>query len=241
MPFQNCLAIESFAGRVPPHRAGACREYLHDPQPFRFPLISLIRIRGTILMRSFIVSSVFALVVVVQYSSAACAGSCVCWDGFWNTKYCTNGWKPDPGRTLVYYTYSRTATDAKSIGSCVAAGDVPPQKICSASVAGTKVKSATLTGDLKISNFGFQGTLGEELTVRQSCGGTVSIKSWCSCCKVRARVKFRNTRKCGTCACSTCEDYKCGTLVEYVGVVCDEGDPECTVPTDCVNECPPSA
>jgi len=182
--------------------------------------------------------AILSLIIIPASTSDA---GCFC-----SFDYCLgNAWTTTPGSTIVTTTYGFTSTDKKDNGSCTIAGTTPPTKVCSSSVAGTQVQSATITGNIGAADFGFTGTLNVTLTAVQTCGGTSTISSWCSCCKTRARTKFKNTYMCGTCSCPSlfgiiCSSTYCGTLTEYVGVVCDEDDPKCVVPANCTATCPPT-
>jgi len=187
-----------------------------------------------------VITLTIAVVALGLFTPPAEAG---CWCGW---RYCLGAaaWTTDPGTVVTTDTYGVGSTSARNIGSCPYEGATPPTKVCTASAMWTTVKKAEVTGSISAENWGVSATVDQTLEVEVKCGGPVTISSWCSCCKTRARGKYKHTYACGTCACEdflggqawTCSDYYCGTLTEYVGVECDE--PGCTVPSDCTPQCP---
>lgn len=187
------------------------------------------------------------LVAAVSLVTSSTQAGCWCWQS-WYWEYCTgNSWTDTPGTTVVTTTYGASTSDPKNNGSCTYAGEPAPNKTCQANGGIKQAREWEISGDISAENWGLTGgvsaTQGEMIEFELSCGGPVVITGFCQCCNVRARVKFKNTYKCGECYCSlggvvACSYSYCGTKKEHDGVACDE--PGCTVPAGCNPHCPQS-
>lgn len=170
--------------------------------------------------------------------------SCWCWQS-WYWEYCLgDAWTDTPGSTVVTYVYGVTGESGPLVnGSCTQPNQNAPKKTCTVTGSLGRVKTWEITGEISPEGWGVSLTIGEEIDADVTCDATVVIESWCQCCHTRARVKYKNTFKCGECYCTlseylACSDTYCGNKKDYVGVVCDEIP--CTVPQPCTSVCPPS-
>lgn len=146
----------------------------------------------------------------------------------------------DPESVVVTYTYDTVATDSKSIGSCPYQGATPPEKVCVANAGTKNVYEWQISGTAEYEIFGVSAQYGEQEEINANCGGPVTINSWCSCCHARARLKYKNTYKCGECDCFLgvgCPKTHCGTNKEYDSLSCDD-QPACSPPDPCDPNCP---
>lgn len=149
-----------------------------------------------------------------------------------------------PGSVVVTYYTNILVTSSFANGDVVCdANNNPtaaPVKTCSANGGSSTVKSWKVTGQISYSWFEVGGEVGEDVTYNADCGGTVSISSWCQCCKTFAGLLFERTAKTVKCTQTsggtTCTANRSGQIDKFQYVLCSELP--CTVSPTCKRSCP---
>jgi|GEM_PF-3506217 len=158
-------------------------------------------------------------------------------------------WEDIPGTVITDYSITTAAVAELAIGGCPHAGAVPQETTCAAIGKTATTKAFQVNGSIGPDGWGLVGNYDLEKKVSANCSGSqVTLRSWCSCCRTRAGLKYKNTSKQQRCRPpqgwpgpqsglpQSCDNVLFGSLKEYMHVVCDELP--CKPPSPCDPICP---